>query len=323
MRIRPFLSSLLLVLVALLACGGPTVGDDGAVRAPVYGDAFWQHWGDGKAEIASYDLVFPRYGAARRGTAVAVFVTEPFSALARVKADPGRHPDSDVFQVLKLNLIRDFATGIYDYNTMLSTFVALEPTDEVAAGSPAKVSFSSQEWCGHVYHQLLPDRGGVREQLHSYFDDEGDRDARLERPADGLLEDALFHWARGLAAPALAPGETRRVPLLISLVRSRLRHVPLRWVSAALSRDPQPLRVEVPAGTFEVDRLAVDVAGERSWTFLVEHAAPHRLVRWESSEGERAELVAVERLSYWKMNGPDDVEALARIGLQRRPPRTP
>ena len=38
-------------------------------------------------EIASYDLTYPRYGEPRPGLAVTIFVTEPFSAEARVKAD--------------------------------------------------------------------------------------------------------------------------------------------------------------------------------------------------------------------------------------------
>ena len=47
--------------------------------------------------------------------------------------------------MLKLNSVRDFQTGIYHYNVMTSVFA------RVAAGWPiAKVSFSSQEWCGHV-----------------------------------------------------------------------------------------------------------------------------------------------------------------------------
>jgi len=42
-----------------------------------FGDGFWKHWGDGRAEVASYDLTYPRYGELRSGTAVTVFVTEP------------------------------------------------------------------------------------------------------------------------------------------------------------------------------------------------------------------------------------------------------
>ena len=111
---------------------------------------FWKHWGDGLAELNGYRLVQPRYGAARTGTAVLVFVTEDFSDSLRVKADPGRHPRSDVYPVMKLNAIREFQTGIYDYDVMTSVFLRVSP------GWPlAKLSFSSQEWCGHVWHQLI------------------------------------------------------------------------------------------------------------------------------------------------------------------------
>src|SRR5262245_36726366 len=109
------------------------------------GDDFWKHWGDGRAELSGYALVQPRYGAPRDGTAVLVFVTEDFSDSLRVKADPGRHPPSDVYPVLKLNEVRDFQTGIYDYNVMASTFVRTE----WRGGPPfplVKTSFSSQEW---------------------------------------------------------------------------------------------------------------------------------------------------------------------------------
>ena len=143
---------------------------------------FWSHWSDGKAEMNGYRLVQPRYGHNRAGTAALIYVTEDFSDSLRVKADPGKHPASDVYPVLKLNAVRDFQTGIYDYNVMTSTFA------RVAAGWPiAKVSFSSQEWCGHVYHQLIP-RGGILSGLsHSYFDGEADARDVLTLPADGVM----------------------------------------------------------------------------------------------------------------------------------------
>jgi hypothetical protein len=122
----------------VLACARPALGQD-----------FWAHWGDGKAELNGYRLTEPRYGANRKGSVVLVFVTEDFSDSLRVKADPGKHPATDVYPVLKLNLVRDFQTGIYNYNAMTSAFA------RVAPGWPvAKVSFSSQEWCGQVWHQI-------------------------------------------------------------------------------------------------------------------------------------------------------------------------
>src|SRR5207249_3206702 len=90
---------------------------------------FWSTWGDGKAELDGYALTQPRYGELRAGTAVLIFVTEDFSDSARVKADPGKHPASDVYPVLKLNFVRDFQTGIYDYNVMTSTFARVDRSD--------------------------------------------------------------------------------------------------------------------------------------------------------------------------------------------------
>ena len=120
----------------LMVTAGPARAED----APVFGSAFWQHWGDGRAEVSAYQLDYSRYGELRRGTAVAIFVTEPFAASRRVKSD--LTAGDGVFQVLKLNLIQDFPTGLYDYNLMTSTFLALEPRPGGAPGRLAKVSFS-------------------------------------------------------------------------------------------------------------------------------------------------------------------------------------
>ena len=40
---------------------------------------FWKTWGDGQAELASYDLTEPHYGKPRQGVAVAIWVSETFS----------------------------------------------------------------------------------------------------------------------------------------------------------------------------------------------------------------------------------------------------
>ncbi len=303
------------------ACAPPSSGEVPPLRPPDYGEAFWTHWGDGQAEIATYDLTFPRYAEPREGSAVAILVTEPFSAGARVKSD--RSAGADVVQALKLNLVKDFPTGVYDYNTMLSAFVALESRSGLAAGQPAKLSFSSQEWCGHVYHQALFDEAEVRHVVHSYFEGEADRTEALPRPAGGLAEDGLYLWARGLAAPLLEPGETRRVPLLLSLQRARLAHLPLAWHEATLHREAAPAVTTVPAGTFEVEIYRAVIEGGPSWFLQVEQAPPHRLVAWETSDGESARLVASERLPYWELHGRRDAAALGRIGLTPRPRRTP
>ena len=292
-------------------------------ETPDFDGAFWQHWGDGHAELAGYDLTFPRYRELRKGIAVTIFVTETFSNELRVKSDPGQHAASDEFSVMKLNLIQDFPTGIYDYNMMTSTFVALQPVNGRPAGIPTKVSFSSQEWCGHAYQQLLFDTREIRFQANSYFDGEADRQDKLDFPPGGLSEDALLLWARGFAAPALKAGQTRTVPILRSVQVARLRHVPLVWQEATLSRSQTSQRVSVPAGEFDVQVMTVKIADERTWTFFVEAAPPNRLIKWQTSDGQEADLLGSDRLKYWKMNANGFESGLAKFGLKPRETRAP
>ncbi|MFW6066962.1 MAG: hypothetical protein ACOC97_01390 [Myxococcota bacterium] len=333
----------LCLLALLLACsreGGSdtTAAAQGATswQPPEYGEAFRVHWRDGKAELAGYDLRFPRYGEVREGTAVAVFVTEPFDSETRVKPEgptPGR------FEAFKLNLTQDFATGVYDYNLMTSAFVQLEQVHGRSPGSLTKVSFTGQEWCGHAYQHALFDADGVRSVHHSYFEGEADGRDELSYPRDGFAEDGLLLWARGLAGPRLDPGESVVVPLLRSLTDVRLRHVPLVWDRAVLARKRGIRTEEVPAGRFEVEVRTARVtrkAGEKTypsgaafegsreeWTFYVERAFPHRLVRWTRSDGIDARLTGATRLPYWKRNGTKDVDLVRELGLEPRPARTP
>lgn len=323
---RRIVSIAAFALLTSCVTAAPPAAKSGLVPAapsPAYGDAFWKHWGDGRAELAAYDLETPRYGEPRRGVAVAIFVTETFSSSLRVKADPGKHPKSDEFPVLKLNLVQDFATGIYDYNLMTSAFVALEPVNGRPAGAPTKVSFSAQEWCGQAYGQLLFDSAGARYTSHSYFDGEADQSAELPVPPGAVSEDALLVWARGLAYPAVTAGDSVVAPLARSLRESRLLHRSESVANATFSRASAHESVTVPAGTFECERSEVRVAGGRMWRFFTEAAAPQRVVRWECSDGEHAELLGSDRLEYWKLNAPGGESYLSRLGLKPRPLRMP
>jgi hypothetical protein len=283
------------------------------VDAAASAQDFWAHWGDGKAELNGYSLKQPRYGTLRSGTAVLVFVTEDFSDTLRVKADPGQHPASDVFPVLKLNAVRDFATGIYDYNVMTSTFL------RVAAGWPvAKVSFSSQEWCGHVWHQLVPRGSRLGGVFHSYFDGEADGSEDLDLPKDGVLEDALPVLLRGWQGAYLKPGEKRSVPFLPSLLWTRLSHRKLVWTTAEISRSPTTRSLSVLAGRFEVSSYRVATGDGRTLGFDIEAAAPYRLVRQTGPDGEELALRGSTRLPYWQLNGPGGETHLEALGLGAR-----
>ena len=282
-----------------------------SLAAPSSAQDFWQHWGDGKAELNGYTLKQPRYGALREGKAVLVFVTEDFSDALRVKADPGRHPAADVYPVLKLNAVRDFQTGIYDYNVMTSAFL------RVAPGWPvAKVSFSSQEWCGHVWHQITPRNGRLQGLFHSYFDGEADGTDDLPFPKDGVLEDALPILLRRWNGAYLKAGEARTVPFLPSLLWVRLNHRPLAWTTANVARAASPRAVTMPAGRFEVDVYSVEIADGRKLGFEIETAPPYRLVRQTGPDGEELSLRGSTRLPYWQLNAPGGEKHLKELGLR-------
>jgi hypothetical protein len=323
--VRPLLALLCFLAAGCNRAPAPETARASSARTvtpSAYDQAFWQTWGDGQAELNGYDLIFPRYGSGRDGVAVAIFVTEPFSKSSRVKADPGRHAAPDVFPVMKLNLVKDYQTGIYDYNDMTSSFLALERVEGRPAGTPTKVSFSSQEWCGHVYMQALFGPQRIDLTVHSYFDGEADQQRSLQYPKDGVSEDVLFFWARGMAEPRLQPGEKKRAPLLLSFESSRGRHEPLTWRDGTLTRSAAKENVKVPAGTFKCERFIAAMDGGESRSFYVEAAAPHKIVKWETSTGQKGELLASQRLKYWELNKPGGEEALKQLGLQPRPRRT-
>jgi hypothetical protein len=252
----------------------------------------------------------PRYGVVREGTAVLIFVTEDFSDSLRVKADPGKHPPSDVSPVMKLNEVRDFQTGIYHYDVMTSVFA------RVAAGWPvAKVSFSSQEWCGLVYHHLTPRNGRVSGVFHSYFDGEADGTDDLALPADGVFADVLPILLRGWQGAYLQPGQKKSVPYLPSLLFARLAHERLAWGRAEIARSASVETVTVPAGRFRVTTWTVAEDGGPSTTYQIEADPPYRLVRRASASGEEAVLLGSTRLPYWKLNGPGGEKHLRELGL--------
>jgi hypothetical protein len=278
-------------------------------------DDFWKAWGDGQAELDGYALTQPRYGAPRDGTAVLIFVTEDFSDELRVKADPGKHPSSDVFPVLKLNFVREFQTGIYDYKILTSTFTRTESNFAVA-----KTSFSAQEWCGHVYQQWIARGDRLMGVGHSYFDGEADSAPTLPLPAGGVLEDQLPILIRGLRGDWLQPGESRVVPFLPSAMRARLGHKPQAWGEATVRRAATATRVASVLGPARASTFSIEERGGDTVTFTVEAEGAHRILAWRSSSGESATLVGSARLPYWTLNAPGGEAALAKLGLKPKAP---
>ena len=235
--------------------------------------AFGTYWHDGKAELNGYRLTVERYGHPRQGRGVAIYVTEPFSRSRHVKLDDPAKAAGDAQDVLKLNLVRDFQTGIYDYHTILSLFADTETF------TPLKTAFSSSEWCGQIYEELNARGAKLSQRLASYFEGES-AEHGLDLPAGGMQEDDLFILLRGLRGAYLRPGEKRTVPFLASPFYRRLAHQPTAWTTATIERRAQPEVVRVPAGSFSVDVFDVRPADGRAGRFDVERAYPHLIVRW-------------------------------------------
>lgn len=284
--------------------------------------SFESHWQDGKAELAAYRYSVTRYGERREGRAVMITVTEPFSASKRVKADDARANPADTFEALKVNLVRDFQTGIYDYNTMVSVFSRTKDF------SPVKISFSAAEWCGHVYEEIAFEPHRTTDLVRSYF--EGESASRTLRwRKGGVSEDMLFVLLRGFRGEYLSLGGGREVPFLPSPFTSRLTHRPVEWTTAWIDRAPASERVRVPAGTFEADRMTVRVADGRVGRFWIERAHPYRVLKWEwtaptsrrsrmgADGADAGEFTGSKRLPYWELHKNGDERYLRDFGLGR------
>lgn len=271
-------------------------------------DQFDSWWHDGKAEMDGYRLVVSRYGENRTGTAVMIFVTEPFSKSKHVKVNDHRANPSDTFDALKLNLVRDFQTGIYDYNTMVSVFVRSENLE------PAKITFTSAEWCGHVYGELIFGAKDIRGSYASYFEGESGP-VTLSRPNGGITEDELFIAIRGLRSDFLAAGAARTVPYLPGSFYSRLSHDKMEWTQATISRAKASQTVTVPAGQFSTIVYDVRVADGRKGAFHIEAEYPHRIIKWSLPPDVSGELTGSKRLEYWKLNSEGDEKNLEGLGL--------
>lgn len=273
---------------------------------------FDTHWHDGKAELDGYRLTVSRYGQDRAGTAVMVYVTEPFSESKHVKVDDARANPSDTFDALKLNLVRDFQTGIYDYNTMMSVFVRSENFE------PVKIAFSSAEWCGHVYSEMIFGVKEIRGTTASYFEGESGP-INLERPGGGITEDELFIALRGLRKEFLAGGQSQTQPYLPGSFHSRLSHQKQQWTEATITRAKELAVVDVPAGKFTTIVYDLRIGDGRAGVFWIESEYPHRIVKWTLPPDVMGELTGTQRLAYWKLNAEGNEKYLDALGL--KPPR--
>ena len=273
---------------------------------------FYAHWGDGRAEVSSYEVVQPRYGELRRGYGVMIFVTEDINRNTLIKVESPRTPPGDRVYVLKLNNLLKFSTGIYDYAVMTSVFSAVEGGGKESFAL-RKLTLGAQEWCGQVYDEALVRGGRMEGQLNSYFESEGRHSYELTLPSDFASEDHLLIRIRELRGPVMAPGEELEVALLPSLWSLRRQHRPHETVRAVLSKQ-QPETIVAGERSFEAVPWRWDT-GERHKTVWVEKDYPRRILAWEDSGGGRGRLIETLREPYWKLNSNTDAVLRKRLGI--------
>ncbi len=262
---------------------------------------FADYWYTGQGELNSYALTQWRYGEARSGQAVLVFVTEPFSFSRRIKLERPETAGADKLRVLKLNHLRKFPTGVYDYSMMTSVFT---PVDRQRFPHTLKLSASSQEWCGQTFLQIDREDENYRLRLFSYFESEGEQERRVKA---AMLEDEL--WTRLRLDPAqFAQGQI--VELIPAAHYLRLYHQPLMPRQARIRYEPQE------RGTW----LVVEYLHlPRTLRIRFEEQFPWRILEWREEDDQGLLTTAVlkksMRLPYWEHHSNDDLPLRDSLGL--------
>lgn len=264
---------------------------------------FTDYWYAGAAEVNAYDLEQSRYGEIRRGDAVMVFVTEDFSKSKQVKLDYPQKTALDAVSVLKLNHLKRFHTGIYDYSIMLSAFT---PVDFRSYPHTFKTTFSSQDWCGQVFSQLNLEKAGVyRYQGMSYFESEGDQSESIK---GAMLEDEI--WNRLRIDPQSVPvGEVLLIP---SMSYTRLQHKGI---------DASSARITFNNETESTSELQVDyIHINRSVSITIENSFPFKILGWVEKNGNepptKATLRKTIKSPYWGKNSNEFAALRDSLGLK-------
>jgi len=264
-------------------------------------EEFKKYWYAGEAEITSYKLEQARYGEIREGNAVLIYVTEPFHKQKQVKADGN---NTDNIPVLKLNSTKNYLTGIYPYSIMNSSFYPVHDDSHAI-----KVSFSSQEWCGHVYAQLN-NRDNYEITSHSYFESENDSDYNLSKD---ILENELWNKIR-INPKGLPIGKLKIIP---SLEYIRLSHKELKAYYANVS-----LTEENDLTTYEINYTELNRTLKINFTTKF----PHTIESWSDSfkdgYGSKAKILKSTgtkmksiKSPYWRKNSNEFLPLRDSLGL--------
>jgi hypothetical protein len=249
------------------------------------------------AEISSFKLSQSRYGKNHPGHAELIFVTEPFLTDKQVKNESGGSNSTDV---LKLNALTTFNTGLYSYRTMTSTF---RPIDMERFPHALKSTTSIQDWCGQAFQQFNYRDGSWGVQIRSYFEGAGDQDLSLP---NAYLEDELWITLR-LNPEKLPQGEVSIIP---GAIFSRFNHQPIRATKAMA-------RLVADGGNASYSIVYPEHG--RTLTIEFDTAFPHIIRKWTEATGKgTTEAVLSKRLmnvDYWKLHNPEDASKRRELKL--------
>ncbi|MFC5283513.1 hypothetical protein [Pedobacter alpinus] len=263
---------------------------------------FSDYWYNGKAELNSYELKQSRYGEMRDGEVVLVFVTEPFSISKQVKLDNPDDAGKDNISVMKLNNIRKFNTGIYDYSVLSSTFT---PIDFYNYPNTLKSNMSIQEWCGQTYTQLNLKGKNYQYQQFSYFESEGDIEKNIPK---AMLEDELMTRIR-INNGQLPLGE---IDIIFSTLYSRLAHKELKVNKAKISKTESETVIN-----YTINYPSI----ERKITIDVEKAFPYKILSFTEDDGSglitEAKLKKTLIEPYWNQNSVVDEAKRKELQLMK------
>jgi hypothetical protein len=269
-------------------------------------DDFRNYWYTGKAEVNSYNIIQSRYGEERNGKAVMIFVTEDFSINKQVKLDDPDQAGTDKASVLKLNMTKNFVTGIYPYSMMLSTFT---PIDINQVPHTLKVTMTAQEWCGQVFSQVNLKHKNYVITGHSYFEKEGDENLNLKV---AWLEDELWNRIR-LDPKSLPIGEVEMIP---GLFFSRLNHIGLNSEKASCSKEETSDLVKY---------IVTYPSHKRSLVIEFEKAFPHRIKGWTETQEQNGKTYTTTATldkqlitDYWTKNKNEFLYLRDSLGLSHQ-----
>ncbi len=268
-------------------------------------DRFTQVWHQGDAEISTYRIDEMRYGESHRGVRIMIYVVEPMCFKSHlcpydyIKPDNSAHRHKSI-QVMKLNDLRKFATGIYGYSAMTSAFSTIEAKKGVPRMATMKVAFTAQEWCGTVYERMLRKKKTYTGMLHSYFESEGETRYSLTHNEKVEAEDNLWILIRELRGGLLAPGESKKMRIIPSKWSRRKTHAEPKIETVELQKST-PQEQKTALGSIQAHRFTW--SGPRGTTAVwVEKAYPHRILSWKEADGSTGEIMASRREKYWEQN---------------------